>query len=88
MKKVIFAVMLMVGMGSAHAGVLIPGSVVVFGAVATGAGAIVGNDMAKPIPACYYEPIRLVKWSDQPGYSFEVAGCDYQAKKDRLVIQE
>lgn len=80
MKKVIFAVMLMLGMGSAYA---VPPA---FPLIATtfGYGIVVMND--EPIQACYNEPARLVKWKGQPGYSFTLAGCDYIAKQDRVVV--
>lgn len=49
-------------------------------------GAFVGNDASKPVPACYSEPTRKVAWANNPkGYSFTVAGCDFQSKKDQLV---
>ena len=84
MKKVIFAVMLMFGFGTAHAA--LPAGAIA--PVLFGFGVVALQDAEQGIPACYHEPIRLVKWADQPGYSFEVAGCDYQAKKDRLVVQK
>lgn len=38
--------------------------------------------------ACYNEKVRTVAWKNNPnGYSFDVAGCDYQAKKDVLVLK-
>ena len=80
MKKVLFAVMLMLGMGSASAA---PAVAPIVGAV-YGFGLIVMND--EPIQACYNEPARLVKWKGQPGYSFTLAGCDYIAKQDLVVV--
>jgi len=48
---------------------------------------LAGNRDAKDLPgACYNEPVRIVKWKSAPGYSFEVAGCDYQAKKEKLIV--
>jgi hypothetical protein len=81
MKKVIFGIMLLMGANVAMAH---PGLAPMAGAF--GLGVVAMKDSAKGIPACYYEEDRLVKWKDNPGYSFGVAGCDYQAKKDRLVI--
>lgn len=81
MKQVIFAVMLMLGMGAANA---MPAALPFF-AVAFGTGVVVLQDAESGIQACYNEPSHLVSWKGQPGYSFTLAGCDYIAKKDLVV---
>lgn len=59
----------------------------IFGFGIGGLGYIAGTRDANGIPGeCYNEPLRLVKWNNAPGYSFVVAGCDYQAKKANLTI--
>ncbi len=35
---------------------------------------------------CFHEPVRNVSWKANPGYSFDVAGCDYQTSKDKLIV--
>lgn len=35
---------------------------------------------------CFKEPVRTAHWKGAPGYTFSVAGCDYEANKDKLVI--
>ena len=38
--------------------------------------------------ACYNESSRNVAWKNNPnGYSFSVAGCDYQANKASYVLK-
>ncbi len=32
---------------------------------------------------CWSEPVRKVEWKANPGYAFDVAGCDYEANKTR-----
>ncbi len=82
MKKVAFVMMLAFGVASgAHAagegvgpGLLLAGFTLAL------------TDKAQ---ACDDEPNRLVAWKDNPnGYSFEVAGCDFQAKKDQYVLKK
>jgi len=87
MKKVIFAIMSMMVISiSASAAVPVLGPMI-FGVAAGGTGYLAGSRDASGQPgACYNEPVRLVKWKSAPGYSFEVAGCDYQAKKDNLIV--
>lgn len=82
MKTLIITVMLLMSASVANA---VPTAFPLFAGI-FGLGVVALQDAEKGIPACYYEPIRTVKWVGQPGYSFEVAGCDYQAKKDRLVV--
>ena len=36
---------------------------------------------------CWYEPVRKVEWKASPGYSFEVAGCDYEANKSKYNLK-
>jgi hypothetical protein len=53
--------------------------------------AIVGPYVAaknEKMEACQKEPLRTVAWANNPnGYSFEVAGCDYQANKSKYVAK-
>jgi hypothetical protein len=38
--------------------------------------------------ACYNDKLRTVSHVNNPnGYSFEVAGCDYQANKDNYIVK-
>ena len=86
MKKVVLVVVGMMMIGTASAAVPALGPLI-FGVSVGGLGYTAGSRDASGQPgACYNEPVRLVKWKNAPGYSFEVAGCDYQAKKDRLVV--
>ena len=80
MKKILIAVSLMLVMGAANA---VPAAFPFFAAT-FGYGYVVMND--EPIQACYNEPARQVKWKGQPGYSFTLAGCDYIAKQDLVVV--
>lgn len=45
----------------------------------------VGATMNDPVEACYKEPVRLVQRAGE-SYSFNVAGCEYQANKDKLIV--
>ena len=88
MKKVVFAMMLSVGLvGISNANPIGFAAPAIMGFAAAGLGYTAGTRDANGVPgSCYNEPVRLVKWKHAPGYSFEVAGCDYQAKKDKLIV--
>lgn len=59
-------------------------------AVFIGAPMGVGYLSAQPIPDCYYEPVRTVRYigPDAPNYQFEVAGCEFRANADKYVVVE
>ena len=82
MKKLMLAVSLFGLIGSAHA--LTPAvgyGLHMMGIIGVGAVSAVDG-----VQACDKEPLRQVHWKGNPGYSFTVAGCDYQAKADKLVV--
>jgi len=35
---------------------------------------------------CWSEPVRKVEWKANPGYTFDVAGCDYEANKSKYNL--
>ena len=86
MKKAIVSLILTMGlMFSLQVKAADPLSSLVFGTISTGFGALSVSDKGQ---ACDDEPLRKVAWKNNPnGYSFVVAGCDYQAKKDQLVLK-
>lgn len=88
MKKVVMLFVMLCSVGSVNAepvsGLL---GVAIQAFTPLSIGYIAGVSDGKPIPACYSEPSRKVTWANNPnGYGFNVSGCDYEAKKDQLVI--
>ena len=87
MKKVLVGMALFLSVGVANAG----GAA---GVTAAGnfAGAFVpvgiavglGYLAAQPKEACYNEPVRNVRMVGK-GYDVDLAGCDYQTKKDKVI---
>ena len=91
MKKVIVSLVLAMGvMFQASAGVAtnpatINVSAVPFAVVAAVHYMLTNSEV---VNACELEPLRKVAHASNPnGYTFTVAGCDYQAKKDRLILK-
>jgi len=74
-------------LGTAHAGKVAGISwTSVGGMQAVAVGTMITMLLNSEPPACWYGPKRNVSWKANPGYSFDVANCDYEAKKSLLTV--